>query len=58
VKDALQAGLTTFEVMAYTGHVSPISMKPYAHFETQRLRERHRLIRIHRRKQNTKTVGK
>lgn len=55
VKDALQAGLTTFEVMTYTGHVSPIAMKPYAHFEGQRLRERHRLIRTHRKK---KMVGR
>jgi len=46
VKKGLQSGLTTFEVMGFTGHVSPQSMAPYAHFEMSRLKDRHKMIKF------------
>lgn len=46
IKKGLQSGLTTFEVMGFTGHVSTKSMEPYAHFETARLKGRHQLIKF------------
>jgi integrase len=46
VKRALQSGLTTFEVMRFTGHVSPQSMAPYANFEMDKLKDRHALIKF------------
>ena len=40
-KKALQSGLSTFEVMKLTGHVSPQSMAPYAHFEMSKMKDRY-----------------
>jgi integrase len=57
IKDALQSGLTTGEVMDFTGHVSPQSMDPYRHFEMERLMSRHRLIQKHRVKRAKENGG-
>lgn len=45
-KKALQSGMTTFEVMKFTGHAAPQSMIPYAHFEMGRLKDRYKKIKF------------
>lgn len=45
-KKALQSGLTTFEVMKFTGHAAPQSMIPYAHFEMKKMKDRYAKIKF------------
>lgn len=46
VMKSVQSGLSTFEVMQFTGHVSPQSMQPYAHFEMGKLKDRYKKIKF------------